>query len=1113
MKSKSSTAMDHLSKLTLLSTTALVASFGTMQMAYAQDAATSVAEDAEDEVVATGIRQSLRAARDLKRDADTAVDSITASDVSTLPDLSVAEALARIPGVVAQQFDLADNNGGDFPSPEGGNNLIRGLSFVRSEFNGREVFSANQGRALDFGTVPPELIGAVNVYKNSTADLIEGGIGGTIDLRTLEPFDRSDGFATLTVDGTHTDFRDEITPDATLTVSERWETDMGEFGLLGSIAHSELKSRIDNYQVGQLVPITQFDGADPAGPALAVPGGVQLRENNVDRERQSYYVAGQWRNNEDTLKATAKYFRIDNVQERDERTLEFFTVGGTQIEGVTSVVGDFDTGAFTSNGLPFCSNDLPAVLGGRDVRPDACQGTLPVSGVFEEGRITNTLRQWTGAQGAEWKNTAINRDVETTTEDISLNVNWRPSDQWYVNADWHNTKSTTDFSQFWGVNAFFADLQFEPGNLERPNITLVPNANSSPIRRLADGSQQGWGGAPFTPTDLSNPDSTFALALADEFQVNDGSANAFRADVHYEFEEDSWFDAVQFGGRISTREQTNRQAGLNWGGISPPWTASDSFGNGYLPLSQTNIGSELVDFSNFFGGGIVSGANSRVLFTSRDFLENYQQSIETLFSDPNVFRARDGGGFTNPITGAAGDYTGDWNPLRPNGEFRDDALTASSVTEKVTALYARLDFGNEFNNGMSLEGNVGLRYTKADISGQGTISYIESFSDDAATFAPESVDFLAQEDTTISGTFNEQEHWLPSFNAKLNLNEESLIRFAISKNLTRPRIDQLNPSQVNNIPFSFDVDRVLDANGDPIPGEGTILGVAPASVRVSGGNPTLQPIQSVNVDLGFEHYFGDDNYFAVTGFYKDITDNITTDVTSLGFTTLDGREVPILLTSDQNQDDAQFYGVELAYTQFFDDAPGILSNFGVQANYTYIDARVNPFPLNFDSPNYDPANIFIDPLLDVQPPTAGDGIPDANIIDADGDGVADSSERIFRFGVDDFLGTSENTANLVGIYQDEQFEFRLAYNYRSEYLASYSDFVTGNPIYVTGRGQFDGSAKWDITEALQLRFQISDILGTNTVLEQQVDQAGQRYRRAEIKGDRRIKFGLRYNFW
>lgn len=1075
--------MDHLNKLALLGTTALIASLATMPtIAYAQDNTATIEED--DEIVATGIRQALKEARDLKRDADTAVDSITASDVSTLPDLSVAEALSRIPGVVAQQFDLSDNNGGDFPSPEGGNNLIRGLSFVRSEFNGREVFSANQGRALDFGTVPPELIGAVNVYKNNTADLIEGGIGGTIDLRTLEPFDRPDGFATVTLDGTYTDFREEVTPDATATVSHRWDGTRGEFGLLGSFAHSELKSRIDNYQIGQLIPVTSFlENDNPPSEALAVPGGVQLRENNIDRERQSYYVAGQWKNNEDTFKATAKYFRIDNLQERDERTLEWFATGGTFFEGVTSVVGDFTSGDFSSEGLNICSSNVPAFA-----RRDACQATLPANGIFESGVVTNNIRGWTGAQGAEWQTTAIDRDVDTTTQDISLNVEWRPADRWYVNADWHNTKSETDFSQLWGVNVFFADLQFNPGNLDSPEIAINAPSNSSPVRRLADGTQLGWGAEPFLPTDLSDPASTFALAVADEFQINDGSANAFRADVHYEFDDDGWFDAVQFGARFSEREQTNRASGLNWAAISPPWQGATGLPQGYLPLSETQIPQEAVDFTGFFGGGIFTGANSTVFFTGREFLENYDQAVQTVFSDPNI------------VSSVDGSTTSAWDPLRRNGAFRDGALPESSVGEDVTALYARADFGNEFENGMSLEGNIGIRYTKAKISGAGTISYVENFSEDARDFNPESDAFLAQADQFIEGTFNEQDHWLPSFNAKLNLNDQSLIRLAASKNITRPRIDQLNPGQANVIPFTFVVDPVVDPDtGEEIPGETTIVDVVPVQINVFGGNPNLQPIESYNFDLSFEHYFGDENYFAVTGFYKDISKNIQTDAVTLGQQTLDDEVLNVILTSDQNVDEAEFLGVELAYQHFFDELPGIWSNFGLQANYTYIDANTNANPVNFDSPNFSTG--------------VGDGINDANIVDADGNGEADSDGRIYRYGVSEFLGTSKNTANIVGIYQDEQFEFRLAYNYRSEFVTSYSDFVTANPLFVKGRGQLDGSFKYDVNDALQLRLQVSDILGTNTVLEQQVDFAGQRYRRAEIKGDRRIKFGLRYNFW
>jgi len=61
--------------------------------------------------------------------------------------------------------------------------------------------------------------------------------------------------------------------------------------------------------------------------------------------------------------------------------------------------------------------------------------------------------------------------------------------------------------------------------------------------------------------------------------------------------------------------------------------------------------------------------------------------------------------------------------------------------------------------------------------------------------------------------------------------------------------------------------------------------------------------------------------------------------------------------------------------------------------------------------------------------------------------------------------------------------------------------------------ELDGSAKWDVTDQLQFRLQVSNLLGKDTIVEQQINEAGDRFRRGRVKGDRRIKFGLRYNFW
>ena len=118
----------------------------------------------------TGIRGSIYSAQNLKRYADTVKDVITASDIGALPDKSVTEALQRVPGVTIERF--ASSSDPKHYADEGTGVLIRGLDRVRSEVNGRDAFSANPSGGLSYEDFPAELLGAVEVVKNQTADLI-----------------------------------------------------------------------------------------------------------------------------------------------------------------------------------------------------------------------------------------------------------------------------------------------------------------------------------------------------------------------------------------------------------------------------------------------------------------------------------------------------------------------------------------------------------------------------------------------------------------------------------------------------------------------------------------------------------------------------------------------------------------------------------------------------------------------------------------------------------------------------------------------------------------------------------------------------------------------------
>lgn len=1057
MKSESNTSIDRLNKLALLGTTALIASFGTMQMAYAQDdTAETVLED--DEIVTTGIRQSLKTASDLKRNADTAIDSITASDVGALPDLSVAEALSRVPGVVAQRFDVENNNGGDFPSPEGGGNLIRGLTLVRSEFNGRDTFSANGGRSLDFGTVPPELIGAVDVYKNTSADLIEGGIGGTINLRTLEPFDQTGRLAQISVDGTYTDLAKKFSPEFSVILGDRWETGGGEFGLLGSVSSSQLQSELHGFQIGQVVPFPTGD------QTIGLPGGFQLRTNEVDRQRDSYYLAGQWRDNSGDLQITAKYSLIENDTNSDERTLEFFPDGESfnqyEVEGLT-------TTPFNSTGIPQCQ-------GGND-GAGICENTQAITGLYESGVISNNLRDWTGAAGAPFTNLGINQIDKSKTDDISLNIKWRPTDQLFIHLDGHKTSAEFSRERLWGGTRFFSNFEIN-ADLDDPWVSLQPTFTNNPFTREGGGTTNGV---------TSAQENSYLLFAADEFQENDGDMYALRADVEYEFDNDGWFDAIKFGARFADREQTNRSAGLNWAAVAPPWA-----GGGYLPYSEFAGAGEVVDFGGFFRGGVVRGGQTQVVFANRDLLQDYDafaaavagessitQSVRSVESNPELCDFD-----FEPFTAY-----GDWAPLRDNGIDGIDYQCRGSVgdvREKTQNYYARLDFGNEFDNGMSLEGNVGVRYTTTDVTGVQSLDYIglnKDRGDDLdnprpipGDFSPEAEAFFDQATTrNFDADLASNDFWLPSLNVKWNVSDESLIRFAASKAITRPRIDQLRANQIAVGQLQF----LVDNDPDVDPEDREIIDIRLNQVNLFSGNPDLKPIESTNLDLSFEHYFGDANSVTLSLFSKKIKNNIIYGQETVGVTTLDGIEVPIIFNGDLNQDEATIKGLEAAYLQFYDELPGLFGNLGLQANYTYIDAKTNA-PV---------------PVVTEGDPTFG-------------------FERIYRYGVNDFLGLSEHSANIIGIYQDEKLEMRLAYNWRSEYLGSYRDFVTGNPIYQQATGYLDGSVKYDFNDNFQVRAQIANITNERANAEQQIDADGQRFGRTSFVGDRRIKIGARYKF-
>ena len=143
-------------------------------------------------VTITGIRRGIESAISVKKNADSIVESISAEDIGKLPDSSIAESIARLPGISAQRV------GGRATEIN-----IRGLSgdFANTLLNGREQVSTGNNRSVEFDQYPSELISGVDVYKTPTASLIGQGLSGTLDLKTVRPLSFGKRTVSLNVRG------------------------------------------------------------------------------------------------------------------------------------------------------------------------------------------------------------------------------------------------------------------------------------------------------------------------------------------------------------------------------------------------------------------------------------------------------------------------------------------------------------------------------------------------------------------------------------------------------------------------------------------------------------------------------------------------------------------------------------------------------------------------------------------------------------------------------------------------------------------------------------------------------------------------------------------------
>ena len=384
-------------KLSLLcgASIVVIGALGLAGTTFAQDKAADGKTD-DQVVVVTGQRASLKSAQTIKKNSDEVVDSIVADDIGKLPDRSVTEALQRVVGVtIDHNFAKGDP---EHYSVEGSGVNVRGLTYVRSELNGRDSFSANGGRSLNFEDVPPELMAGVDVYKNPSAEQIEGAIGGLVNLRTAMPFDFKGAKAVVSAQATYSELKKgKADPSASVMLSDRWHTGMGDFGALLDLAYSESGTRADYFQVEPYYPRINDPLVD-ATHTRWIPKGAQWRTILFDRKRFGAYGALQWRPNEDMI-----------------TSLTFFN---------SHYKMQWDENAIFAQSSPY---NIKVTNGTYDGNGSLLKGTLsdPADGGINFGDDTRIA------------------DRISDTTDVAWNFRWSPTPKWTLTSDLQYIRAST----------------------------------------------------------------------------------------------------------------------------------------------------------------------------------------------------------------------------------------------------------------------------------------------------------------------------------------------------------------------------------------------------------------------------------------------------------------------------------------------------------------------------------------------------------------------------------------------------------------------------------------------------------------------------------------------
>lgn len=845
----------------------------------AQDAAPETsAADTLEEIVVRGVRGAQEAAIDIKRRTIEITDSIVMEDIGKLPDVTITDALQRVPGI---QISRAAGEG-SFLS-------IRGAPQIMATMNGERFITAENilDSTVSFEDVPADQITGVTVYKSQNATLTDGGLGGLLDLQSIRALKLPNEGLTFAgaAQAGWGSIADGVDQKYSGLIGFKFN-DRLAMSLTGSFSDSDAAS---SFQSAELDLVDEFSGwinpgNQPSGnlngdgdatDEFLIPNGWNTSVNSREYSRERLGLAYNFDMElSDSMELIADVFYNDmDESQHGQQLFVNGNFGGRQVfrpytvaTGQPSVLDSFDTDGLVSRG-----NFVTAFTG-----------------------YTNGLRG--GVQSVFRETNALNTNLELRMgkgEKFSSTLRW-------VHADAERESRALTVAQQTDTGCFpTTQAQADADQCTNINPSSIPTTLTYQISNSLGSDQMNY-------------------VIGDQLRTLASSPNAWR--LHSSWLErnstDAKMDVLRYDGKLNFNENFNLDVGLRYSEREMNEERSDYFSpsglNGLLAKYQ-EVGYGINQTSNTAGFDydplprytLASPELAGFITTVKDFGVN---GLATGFPMINTRALEHPESIRDALYG--------------QGQYIDAPDRTYGVEEAQTTFYFQANFNADLTDTVDMSGNVGVRVVNTNIR------VFQNLTDgtqlDPRILAGSDPNHTAYTDLGDVYTSTDRTRALPSFN--LNFDFANGLRLKNAYYETQA----LQPLQnLGRAPITF-------YNGEQI---GETFQRVSSIQRL--GNPRLEPWLSRSLSTNLEWYLREHSLLSAGVFYTEVdsytftrvgTDPTAPDsdgVVRLGAQTLDIAQ----------GEGASYYGFEFLYKATFDFLPGFLKNTGIDLNYTFTPSQ------------------------------------------------------------------------------------------------------------------------------------------------------------------------------